>query len=91
MYNIHINRYKYCFQLRFNHAIRTLTQDKERVIEDLRLRVHLLTDESEKLGRLLSKAAEESSEHLVKQMTKEIESLKVVKKKFLFIPTKLEI
>lgn len=61
----------------FNDAIKSVTQDKERVIEDLRLRVELLTDETEKLRRLMHNAATESSDQIMTVLATENQSLKV--------------
>lgn len=61
----------------FNDAIKSVTQDKERVIEDLRLRVELLTDETEKLRRLMHNAATESSDQIMTALATENQSLKV--------------
>lgn len=65
------------FQIVFNDAIKAVSQDKERVIEDLRLRVELLTDETEKLRRLMHNAAAESTDHLMGAIASENEALKV--------------
>ena len=61
----------------FNDAIKSVTQDKERVIEDLRLRVELLTDETEKLRRLLHNAANESTDQFMTALASENQGLKV--------------
>ncbi|XP_069995576.1 RB1-inducible coiled-coil protein 1 isoform X3 [Penaeus vannamei] len=63
-------------QVVFNDAIKSVTQDKERVIEDLRLRVELLTDETEKLRRLMHNAATESSDQIMTALATENQSLK---------------
>ncbi|XP_069936715.1 RB1-inducible coiled-coil protein 1-like [Cherax quadricarinatus] len=63
-------------QIVFNDAIKSVTQDKERVIEDLRLRVELLTDETEKLRRLAHGASAEASEHFVSALVSENDGLK---------------
>ncbi|XP_069193835.1 RB1-inducible coiled-coil protein 1 isoform X1 [Procambarus clarkii] len=63
-------------QIVFNDAIKSVTQDKERVIEDLRLRVELLTDETEKLRRLMHHAATESSDQLITALARENEVYK---------------
>ena len=64
-------------QIRFNNAIRTLEQDKERVIEDLKVRITVLTDDNDRIRKLLSKSSAESCEHIIQQMSKEIDTLKV--------------
>ncbi|KAG7153514.1 RB1-inducible coiled-coil protein 1-like, partial [Homarus americanus] len=63
-------------QIVFNDAIKSVSQDKERVIEDLRLRVELLTDETEKLRRLMHNAATGSTDHLMSALVSENEALK---------------
>ena len=63
----------------FNDAIRSVSQDKERVIEDLRLRVELLTDETEKLRRMMNAAATDSPDQIMQAMAAENHSLKVRK------------
>ncbi|XP_063594910.1 RB1-inducible coiled-coil protein 1-like [Penaeus indicus] len=63
-------------QVVFNDAIKSVTQDKERVIEDLRLRVELLTDETEKLRRLMHNAATESSDQIMTALATENQTLK---------------
>ncbi|CAL4073795.1 unnamed protein product [Meganyctiphanes norvegica] len=60
----------------FNDAIRCVSQDKERVIEDLRLRIELLTDETEKLRRMMNAAATDSSDQIMQAMAAENHSLK---------------
>ncbi|XP_068228950.1 RB1-inducible coiled-coil protein 1-like isoform X2 [Palaemon carinicauda] len=63
-------------QVVFNDAIKSVTQDKERVIEDLRLRVELLTDETEKLRRLVHNAANESTDQFITALASENQGLK---------------
>ncbi|KAK7079607.1 hypothetical protein SK128_015411 [Halocaridina rubra] len=63
-------------QIVFNDAIKSVTQDKERVIEDLRLRVELLTDETEKLRRLLHNAANDSTDQFMTALASENQGLK---------------
>ncbi|XP_071549123.1 RB1-inducible coiled-coil protein 1 isoform X2 [Panulirus ornatus] len=63
-------------QIVFNDAIKSVSQDKERVIEDLRLRVELLTDETEKLRRLMHSAAAESADHIMGALASENGALK---------------